>query len=133
MWTPYEIDRKHKHDFKISYRFYLPDEGGRRLLPYQGYRCDFAYDGDDINKTGIFMIHPEFEDENGLVILNNQISVSQIGTARMWILIPEMRREVHIHRIKGGIKGYFMEGNRRVGEVIVIEVNDIMNNSKNII
>ena len=30
-------------NFKIKYRFYSEDEGGRKKLPYQGYRSDFFY------------------------------------------------------------------------------------------
>ncbi|RKP55574.1 hypothetical protein D7Z26_10350 [Cohnella endophytica] len=132
MWTPYEVVRKHLHDFRIEYRFYSREEGGRKILPFQGYRCDFSYDGDDIGTTGIYMIHPEFEDEDGNVLINDIESVNGIGTARMWILIPEMRKEIHNNRIKLGVKGYFMEGSRKVGVVKVIEINGIMDNANKI-
>lgn len=115
MWVPYEKQRNHQQDFNVAYRMYTHEEGGRRSLPYQGYRCDFSYDGDDIKKDGIFAIHPEFEDEEGNIILDTNKQISITGTARMWVLFPEMREQVHINRIKVGVKGYFMEGPRQVG------------------
>ncbi|MGG0176475.1 hypothetical protein [Gottfriedia acidiceleris] len=68
------------------------------------------------------MIHPEFEDNDGNVLLDDKISIKQTGTARMWILSPEIREEIHKHKIKLGTKGYFMEGSRRVGEIEVIKI-----------
>ncbi|WBW98362.1 hypothetical protein [Oceanirhabdus sp. W0125-5] len=121
MWIPYEIKHKHSEDFIVKYRLYKVEEGGRKQT-FQGYRCDFAYDGDDISKTGIYMIHPEFEDEKGNVIKDENEPVNLSGTARMWIAFPKMREEIHKHRIKIGTKGYFMEGSRRIGETEVIKV-----------
>lgn len=129
MWETYEVQRKHKADFRVSYRIYSENEGGRHKPVFQGYRCDFSYEGDNPKSTGIYCIHPEFEDEQGDIILDNKRPVPLAGTARMWILFPEMRREVHVHRIATGIKGYFMEGPRRVGEVEVIEILDLYDNA----
>ncbi|MDY8091792.1 hypothetical protein UY456_02180 [Paenibacillus polymyxa] len=72
MWTPYETSRQHTHVFTIKYRFYTPEEGGRKQLPIQGYRCDFAYGSDEITTTGIYAIHPEFEDEDGELIMDTE-------------------------------------------------------------
>ncbi|NGZ76628.1 hypothetical protein [Saccharibacillus alkalitolerans] len=130
MWTPYEARRGHPHDFRVRYRFYTEEEGGRRSLPYQGYRSDFAYDGDDISQTGIYAIHPEFEDADGEVWRDDEGPVSREGTARMWILFPAMRREVHAKRIAVGIKGFFMEGSRRVGEMEAIEICGLAENAE---
>lgn len=52
------------------------------------------------------------------------------GTARMWILFPEMRRLVHVNRIKPGILGYFMAGGKRLGQVEVIEVLGLHRNAE---
>jgi hypothetical protein len=100
---------------------YTEEEGGRNRPVFQGLRCDFSYDGDDIKKTGIYMIHPEFEDEEGNVILDDEKPVPKEGTAKMWILIPEMRNEVHVKRIKAGVIGYFMEGSRIIAKAEVVE------------
>jgi hypothetical protein len=128
MWIPYEEIRKHPQDFDVKYRLYKLEEGGRNQT-FQGYRCDFAYEGDDISQNGIYMIHPEFEDENGNVILNINEPVNRIGTARMWILVPQMREEIHKYRIRVGTKGYFMEGSRRVGEIEVIKIVGLETNA----
>ncbi|PFH81135.1 hypothetical protein [Bacillus sp. AFS088145] len=128
MWTPYEERSGHPQDFNVHYRFYSHEEGGKQNLPTQGYRCDFAYQEDDINETGIYMIYPEFEDNDGNVLLDYKISVNQTGTARMWILSPEMREEIHKHKIKIGTKGYFMEGSSKVGEVEVIRIVGLLSN-----
>lgn len=128
MWIPYEDRLKHPQDFNIRYRFYSVEEGGRKLLPLQGYRCDFSYEGDDIRATGIYAIYPEFEDEYGNLIMDEQKQVNIFGTARMWVLFPQMRERVHKHRIQVGTKGYFMEGARRVGEVEVTEIIGLQSN-----
>ncbi len=39
-------------------------------------------------------IHPEFEDEYGNVVLKSDKPVPTEGKARMWIIFPEMRKEV---------------------------------------
>ncbi|GBG11210.1 hypothetical protein PAT3040_06002 [Paenibacillus agaridevorans] len=129
-WVPYEKVRNHPPDFRIRYRFYSEEEGGRKKPVFQGLRCDFAYDGNDIKDTGIFAIHPEFEDDSGNIILDMSNPVSIQGTARMWILFPRMRREIHLHRIKIGVLGHFMAGRRRLGEVEVIEILSLITNSE---
>jgi hypothetical protein len=44
MHQPYEEKLKHKADFRVKYCFYTEQEGGRKSLPYQGYRSDFGYE-----------------------------------------------------------------------------------------
>lgn len=98
------------------------------MLPYQGYRSDFWYDHSEHRETNhLFMIWPEFEDDNGDIILENSISVSVTGTARMWVIMPE-RRNYHLDKIHVGITGYFMEGSRRSAICEVIEILDLPNN-----
>ncbi|MBP1967126.1 hypothetical protein [Paenibacillus aceris] len=82
-WTPYEEVTNHSPDFRIRYRLDTEEEGGRKNPVYQGLRCDFSYDVDNIRETGIFIIHPEFEDEFGNVILDRTLPVPIQGTARM--------------------------------------------------
>jgi len=132
MWIPYEQKRGYPHDFRVSYRFFPAAEGGRKTLPVQGYRCDFAYAGDDVSQSGIYAIHPEFEDANGEVLPDAENCVPAEGTARMWVLFPAMRREVHAKRISAGVQGFFMEGPRRVGAVEVIEVNGLLENAQKV-
>lgn len=128
VWETYESRRGHVQDFDVRYRFYSTEEGGRKSLPFQGYRCDFLYENEDPKVDSLYMIHPEFEDEHGALMLDIDRPVNREGTARMWILIPEMRGKVHRNRIKTGTKGFFMEGSRRVGEVEVTRVVGLMTN-----
>ena len=126
MWIPYEHMKKHPQDFDVRYKLYTYEEGGRKAT-YQGLRCDFLYSGDDV-RDGIYMIHPEFEDQTGKVIVDLETPVSLTGTARMWIIISEMRDNTHKNRIKVGTKGYMMEGSRRIGEVEVIRIVGLFTN-----
>lgn len=41
------------------------------------------------------------------------------GKASMWLLSPAMWETAHRDRLRVGTRGYFMEGARRVGEVVV--------------
>ena len=120
----YEQRRGYPADFEVHYRFYTPGEGGRQQLPGQHYRCDWSYDGDDVQRVGIFMIHPEFMTADGEVFPEFEVAgrVPQEGRATMWILVPEMRGSIHQHRIAVGVRGYFMEGSMRVGEAIVTRI-----------
>jgi hypothetical protein len=115
--------RPEEPDFEVRYRFFTPDEGGRQTgPPHQGsYRSDWAYDGDDISRTGIHMIWPEFIDDHG-AILSPDAQVRVAGHARMWIVSPGMRTQVHQARIREGVRGYFMEGSRRVAEAVVTRI-----------
>jgi hypothetical protein len=115
----YEQIRGHRPDFIVRYQLFAPDAGGRKVT-YQHLRCDFMYHGDDPHTDGISMIHPEFLDQDGMP-LDDGIPVALKGQASMWILVPEARA-AHRTRLTVGTRGYFMEGSRRVGEVLVEEV-----------
>ena len=105
----------HKPDFVVSYRLYSPSEGGRKIT-YQHLRCDFMYEGDDPLRDGIFMVYPEFLGDGGEP-LGEGIPVPLEGKATMWVLAPEQRASVHRSRAKVGVRGHFMEGPRKVGDV----------------
>lgn len=90
-------------------------------MPFQGIRSDFWYDHPDHKPNWLFMIWPEFEDQNGEVLLDNKTPVPKNGTARMWI-INEQNRSYHKERIGIGTKGWFREGARVTGECEVIEI-----------
>lgn len=130
MHTLYEKTRGHIADFKVKYMFYTNEEGGRWSLPYQAYRSDFKYEHPlyDGNNQ-LFMIHTEFEDETGNIILESNEQISATGTARMWILIPE-RRNYHEDKIIVGTKGFFMEGNVKVAKCEVIEILGLLTNPR---
>ncbi|NCD69674.1 hypothetical protein GSY63_09935 [Mucilaginibacter sp. R11] len=105
MHLPYEQRLGHKADFRVKYKFIDHKNGGRKQLPFQGIRSDFSYD----EGNSVYIIWPEFEDENGNVVLENDKPVAVEGTALMWIVIPE-RRGIHKEMIKVGTKCFFREG-----------------------
>lgn len=84
----------------------------------------------DKPEDGIYMIHHEFTDADGEVLSENTVPIPISGWARMWILVPEMRAEVHCKRISLGTRYYIMEGNRRVGEGIVTGILSLHTNPK---
>lgn len=130
MHEPYEKRLGHKADFRVKYKFRSPENGGRKTgEPYQGIRCDFSFVGEAENN--IYMIWPEFEDSEGNVLLYNDKSVPNQGTARMWIINNEMR-PLHYDKIKIGVKGNFREGAMFSADCEVSEVLDIkINPTKN--
>lgn len=118
----------HPPDFEVSYRFFTPEESGRRTgAPFQHYRCDWSYEGDDISQ-GIYTIWPEFLSEAGAV-LPEGTPVPLSGRVTMWIASSDMRRQVHRDRLKPGVKGFFVEGPRRVAEAIVTRIIGLSANS----
>jgi hypothetical protein len=129
MHEPYKNKFGHTYDFKVKYRLYRPEEGGRKTgLTYQGIRYDFAYDDFGKSDFNVYMIWPEFENEDKEIITKEFELVRDSGTARMWILMDNMRA-FHKGKMKLGTKGYLMEGNRKMGECEIIEVNGLLTNS----
>ena len=125
MHEPYETRLKRLHDFRVTYRFYSELEGGRKTgTPYQGYRCDFSFENFGTEDFNLYMIWPEFEDESGNVITEDETHVPKEGTARMWI-ISEGMRPYHKEKIIPGMKGFMMEGHHKTGEYQVIEINGL--------
>jgi hypothetical protein len=115
-------------DFEVRYRFLTSEEGGRCTgPPFQHYRSDWSYDGDDPSK-GIYMIYPKFLAEDGSVFPEG-VPVPVSGIATMWILSHDMRLQVHRERILEGVRGYFMEGARRVAEATVTRVIGLHTNT----
>ena len=121
MWTPYEKRSGLKPDFLVSYRFIQHSEGGRVQVPYQGYRTDLHYEGEDTETGGIYMVHPEFLRPDGSVILEDETLVPDSGFAYIWILLFDRVWDHHRRRAVPGHKCWFMEGSRKVAEATVIE------------
>lgn len=115
----YEQIRGYPPDFVVRYRLHSPAEGGRQTT-HQHPRWDFMYEGSDPLEGDIFMIHPEFLASDGAP-LDDKATVPLEGNASMWILDPTMR-PLHRSRIKVGVKGFFMEGHRKLGSVEVTMV-----------
>lgn len=126
MYTPYQTGFKRKPDFRVRYRLYSTEEGGRRHLPFQGLRCDFWYPHPAHNRPDVaFMIWPEFLDESGEPILQKNIPMPQSGMANMWI-VSDKFRPYHRDKIKVGTTGYFMEGAWRTAACEVTEMLSLL-------
>lgn len=116
----YEQIRNRECDFIVKYRFFSTEEGGRKTgNPSQGYRSDFMYSGHE-NIKQLWMIWPEFLDEEQNVILDKSVRIPSSGKAKMWI-INETLKDLHRERIKIGLKAFFVEGPHKVAECEVIE------------
>lgn len=115
-------------DFRVKYRFFTPAEGGRMNPALQGYRSDWVYAEDyeewvaneKLFSLPIYMIHPWAVDEYGLEYSPYEFMPSE-GFADMSIFSDQMRL-VHRRRIRVGVKGFFVEGSRRVAEAEVIDI-----------
>jgi hypothetical protein len=107
-------------DFEVRYHFYSAEEGGRQSAPRQHIRWDFLYHGDDPQHDGIYAIYPEFLDPTGSPLSDGPVPYD--GVAHMFVLNPEMREQVHRQRIAVGVKGYFVEGAKRVAECEVTKL-----------
>ncbi|WP_353722343.1 hypothetical protein [Dyadobacter sp. 676] len=116
---PYEISFNRKPNFRVRYRLYSYEEGGRYRPAFQHYRCDFHYKNDGKFKHSLYMTWPEFEDENGN-ISDEAEYVPMSGTARIWIVSKKFI-PYHKEYLKIGTMGYFHEGGKKVGECDVIE------------
>ena len=114
-------DRSGEPDFRVQYRWLPPAEDGFFQQRFQHIRCDFSYEGDDIKKTGIYTIHPEFEDEKGRPIPEGE-EIPEAGTATMWIVNQEEYKDFHRQRVQLGVRGFFMVGSRRIAEAEVIDI-----------
>lgn len=126
MHRSYEEILKRNCDFRVSYRFLTLEEGGRSHLPHQGIRSDFWYEHPENKVNNLFMIWPEFEDENGDLILEGV--VPRKGFARMWI-INDAYREYHREKIKIGTIGYFREGIMTSARCEVIELGSLLSDN----
>ncbi len=111
-----------RKDFEVAYRFLSYEEGGRKSgPPHQPYRSDWSYEGDDPQGNGIYMIWPIFLDDEGQIVEPNR-TVPNEGTAQMFIVNDELRQAFHAKRLDTGVRGYFMEGSKRVAEAVVTKL-----------
>ncbi len=125
--TPYCEKMNGEPDFEVSYTI-DPDPEVADIKPKQGLRCDFMYDGDDPKIDGIYMIWPEFLDEDGNIIADKTIDVDPVGKANMWILRPEIRDQIHRGRIKVGTKGFWVAGSMKIARVEVTKIIGLFEN-----
>lgn len=121
MWKPYQERNGRLPDFLVEYRYLTPEEGGRKNTPFQGYRSDLHYDGEDIHKNGIHCVWPEFLNGDGSIKSETSDHVSVSGMAYMWILCFDDMWEFHARNALPGRRCWFMEGSRKVAEAKIIE------------
>lgn len=93
-------------------------------------RSDFSYKGDNVEKNGVYMIWPEFEDAKGRVITDVNYPIPVKGTARMFIVNPKMRSDIHCKRARVGTECFFMIGSRKIAKAKIIEIVDLYSNPK---
>lgn len=107
-------------DFEAEITFLTESEGGRKTPPFNGIRWDFLYAGDDV-KDGVYMIWPEFTDQEGNAIPTD-VPLKGTYYARMHIVDRELAETLHRDRIKPGVRFFSMEGAHKVAMGIVIKV-----------
>jgi hypothetical protein len=101
-------------DFEATIRILTETEGGRKSSPFNGIRWDFSYLADDATDQ-LYMIWPDFFSPTGDSLPKDQpLPLSIYLSARMTIVVDEMREQVHRARIKPGVEFYCHEGPRRV-------------------
>ena len=106
-------------DFRVTYRLFTAEEGGRKTPAIQHIRWDFSYEEKTNAPKGRFMIFPEFLDPDGCLIPNGPFS--PVGQANMFIVDSD-RRDFHRQYIRPGIRGFFMDGGFAAGVCEVTEV-----------
>jgi hypothetical protein len=101
-------------DFEATIRILTEAEGGRKTSPFNGIRWDFSYAADD-STDQLYMIWPDFFSQAGDSLPKDQpLPLSTELSARMFIVVDEMREQVHRDRIKPGVEFYCHEGPKRV-------------------
>lgn len=106
--------------FEVRYRFYSQSEGGRKAPPRQHVRWDFLYAGDQPLVEGISMVWPEFIGPSGEVLPEGEVPTT--GNALMFIVNPD-RWSFHKERVALGVRGFFVEGSKKVAECEVTAVH----------
>lgn len=110
-------------DFEATIRIYSVAEGGRPVC--NGIRWDFAYAEDNPPDT-LYMIWPDFFATGGRSLPTNQpLPVGVELSARMGVVMDQMRAEVHRSRIAPGVRFFCHEGRHRVAEGVVTRITGL--------
>jgi hypothetical protein len=113
-------------DFRVSYRLFTQEEGGRWAPPYQHIRWNFRYDDKTISTGTFIMVYPEILTPDGTYFPEGQ-PIPMVGLADMFIFSAKARA-FHAPHIRPGTRGYFVEGRQRVGVWEVLEVTGLRDN-----
>jgi len=101
-------------DFEAVIRIFSENEGGRKTPPFNGIRWDFAYASDGVVNQ-IYMIRPDFFAISGDSLpTDTPLPIGVDLSARMTIVVDEMREQLHRARIEPGVEFYCHEGSKRV-------------------
>ena len=101
-------------DFEAVIRIFSETEGGRHTPPFNGFRWDFAYASDGVVDQ-IYMIWPDFFPLSGDSLpTDTPLPIGVDLSARMTIVVAEMREQLHRARIEPGVEFYCYEGSKRV-------------------
>jgi translation elongation factor EF-Tu-like GTPase len=112
-------------DFEATIRVYSAAEGGRCSPVSNGIRWDFAYAADEAPQK-LYMIWPDFFGADGKSLSSDlRLPLGVQLDARMFVVVDEMRAEVHRSRIVPGVRFYCQEGPRAVAEGVVTRVTGL--------
>ena len=102
--------------FRVQYRFLSAAEGGRAMLPKQGWRAGFQYESEPL--APYYEVWPLFESVTGNT-LPELAPVPAEGTAQMFVLHEE---ELPFHRqmAQPGRRCLFIEGGRPIAIATVL-------------
>ena len=113
-------------DFEAAIRVYGSKEGGRRTPAFNGIRWDLAYAGDGPDPPSLYMVWPDFFAAGGQSLPTDQpLPVGVELSARMTVVMDEMRAEVHRGRIAPGVRFFCHEGGQRVAEGVVSRITGL--------
>jgi hypothetical protein len=113
-------------DFEADIRIYTQAEGGRRTPVFNGIRWDLAYAEDGPDPPSLYMVWPDFFAVGGRSLPTDQpLPVGPVLAARMYVLMDEMRAEVHRGRIAPGVRFFYHEGPKRVAEGVVTRITGL--------
>jgi hypothetical protein len=120
-----ETRPKRQPDFEVTMTFLTAEEGGRKMRPFQGYRSDVAFPGDN----ALHMIHPTFLNEDGSLYAPG-IPAPPVVRADMYIVYPETR-PAYREKVRLGTALRIVEGSFTVANAVVTAVKNLPNDDIN--
>lgn len=105
---------KREADFEVQYNIL-----NREYHIYNGIHSHLKYNKED---EEIWIVLPEFLDNEGITILDKRISPSLQGKADMWILNRD-NIEIHKSKIHLGLKAYLTYFHTLLAEIRVTRLN----------
>jgi hypothetical protein len=113
-----------RDDFEAIIRIFREDEGGRRSAPFNGIRWDLNY-ANEVPADGLYMIWPDFINDGVSLPTDKALPIDRHLQARMYVVVDEMRAQVHRARIEVGTCFYYCEGPHRVAEGKVTRITGL--------